>query len=136
ADAVVGLGRRLLHLPVGVGVRAVDGGRVVLVVVEVPARDVVDVAVVVVVLAVGEADDQILGVGVAVVVGVRRVGVVLDVEDAIVVVGRGRRKLAGVEVHLVHELARRAVVPIDASLDIGDDGGRVAGREVSPRPVD
>ncbi|MDQ3758899.1 MAG: hypothetical protein M3331_03005, partial [Actinomycetota bacterium] len=73
-DAVVRLRTRLLQLVVRVVVSRVDRGRVVLVVVEVPPGDVVRVAVPVLVAAVREADDDVLGVDVAVAVRIIRVG--------------------------------------------------------------
>ncbi len=117
--AVVGLGRRLLHLTVGVLVARVDRGRVVLVLVEVPAGDVVGVAVAVVVAAVGEADDDVLAVDEPVPVDVLGVGVVLRVEDAVVDRRRRLRQLARVEEDLVRELLG-LVLPVDAALDVGD----------------
>jgi hypothetical protein len=84
----------------------VHGGRVVLVVVEVPARDVVGVAVAVVVDAVGETDDDVLGIDQAVAVGIGRVGVVASVKDAVALARRRLRELARVDVGLVRELFR------------------------------
>ncbi len=93
----VGRGRGVLGLtravPVVHGVE-----RVVVAVEEVPARDVVDVAVVVVVdvVAVRGAEDEVLGVGDAVPVEVGDRAEVGDVEDAVVVaVAVGHHRVAG-----------------------------------------
>ncbi len=135
ADPVVRLCGRLLHLAVGVVVGGVEGGRVVLVVVEVPAGDVVDVTVAVVVDPIRVADDQVLGVDQPVAVGVPGVGVVAGAERA-VAFRRGRpRQLAGVEEDPVGELLG-VVVPVDAALDVGDHRAGVAGGEALPGPVD
>src|SRR6185503_9236330 len=89
ADAVVRLGGAACHLIVAVDVLGIDRRRVVLVVVEIPARDVVDVAVAVVVVAVGEEDDGVFGVDQAVAVGVgKTVGEVERVVPRVAVVDR------------------------------------------------
>jgi hypothetical protein len=109
----------------------VHGGGVVLVVVEVPAGDVVRVTVAVVVAAVGEAGDDVLGIDQAVRVRVVGVGVVLGVQRAVVLRGGGRRQLPLVEKHPVGQLLR-SMVPVDATLDVGDHGVGAPGAEVLP----
>ena len=131
-------------LVVGVVVGRVGGRRVVLVVVEVPAGDVVGEAVAVVVPAVGERDDQVLRIDHAVAVGVVHPGVAGVVgrrHRAVAVLVVGRRavrpgQLAGVEEDLARQVGDVAGVPVDARLDVGDDGRRRAGRVVAPRLVD
>ena len=154
--AVRALGHRLLDLSRRVGrlARAVPVRHVVrwvvVVLVEVPAGDVVGVAVVVLVDPVAERVDQVLPVDEVVVVDVddaRVVRVVLYVEHAVVVdvvvlpvraaraharrTGAWDRQLAEVEVHLVLDLGP---APDDAGVGDRDDRVGPAGRDL-PRVV-
>ncbi len=141
--AVVGLGGRVLGLAGAVAVLHLVEG-IVVVVDEVPAGDVVHVAVAVAVHSVAERRDQVLGIEkpVAVAVADARVGgVVGDVEDAVVVevvrigvlegAGQlglrvaggvlGQRQLAAVEPDLAAQVRHGArVVPLDARVEHGD----------------
>ena len=127
--------------------------RVVVVLHEIPAGDVVDVPVVVVVDAVREELDQIARVEHAVAVDVGhagRLGVVAHGEDAVAVaveageVARAAARAAvGVRGLVVHELFvvevdlldEIGVVPLDARVGDDDDHAGVADR-VAPREVD
>jgi hypothetical protein len=149
-------------MPIGGVVRR----RVVLVVVEVPARDVVREPVVVVVeppvrrasrrsdpsvgdLAVPERDDQVLGIDQAIAVRVlhaliARVVIRVDhavgdeVVGAVFVAARvlGPRQLAGVDEHLVRQVADIRVVPVDPALDVREHDVGLPGRERAPGLVD
>ena len=126
--AVVLLGSGILGLARPVAVLRLVA-RVVVVLEEVPAGDVVDVAVPVVVLPVGEGviEDEVLGVEHIVRVAVLRarvLPVVVDVEHAIcvrVVLRRTlrQRKLAGVHPHLAAKIGE-FVGPVDAGVEDGD----------------
>ena len=156
-DLLLDLGRRVAALASAVAVGHVVG-RVVVALVEVPTRDVVDVAVVVVVLAVGERADQVAGIDVVVavvteVVHPRVVGIVGHVEHAVVVhvvglqrpapLGDARRararhgQLAPVEEELVHQLGGLEA-PFDAAVHQRDDrvgpAGRLLPRDWCPCP--
>ncbi len=155
APAVRRFGARVLGLARTVPVGDVVEG-VVVVLVEVPARDVVDVAVAVGVGRVGEDGDQILRIDHAVavrvadaaVLRVQPVGeVVADVEDAVrvpVVAVRGalrERQLGRVQVDLRREIAHGTrVPPLDAGVedrehDVGPPGRHLPGL-VDARPAD
>ncbi len=120
--AIVRLGDLVARLAGAVAVANVVRG-VVVALVEVPARDVVDVAVAVVVDAVGVGPDQVLAVDEAVGVGVGREGVVVDVDGAVAVAvphraPRRQWQLAGVEGGRPGEAAG---VPLDAAVEDGDE---------------
>ncbi len=152
AVTFVALLRGLLHPPAAVVRRArITGGvvGVVVVVEEVPAGDVVGVAVAVAVVAVTEHGDQVAGVedriGLAVSGGLRHarvVGVVVDVERAVAVtvvhgaIARigvlGKRKLSAVQRNLA---AQAPVVPANPRVEDRDLHARAAGR-VLPCSVD
>ena len=138
ARAVVRLGARVLGLAGPVAV-AHEVGRVVVVLGEVPAGDVVHVAVVVVVAPVGEGLDQVLRVEQAVAVAVahaRVARVVLHVEDAVaVLVVRPRAlrpgQLTAVDEELVDQVGER-LLPADPGVehrdaDVGTAGGDLPG---------
>ncbi len=148
AAAVVRLGGRIVRLAGAVPVAHLVE-RVVVVFEEVPAADVVDVAVSVVVVSVREQEDEVLRIDDAVAVLVLHARVLLvpvvgqvvaDVEDpvAVAVVGvshrvaaLGNRQLAAVEVELVHHVGK-LVLPADAGVDHGDQhvgppGGHLPG---------
>ena len=137
AERVVGLAEHLPRLAVRVAVDAVVGLRIVRVAVEVPARDVVHVAVAVVVAAVRERDDQVLG-GDPTRLGVeerpphaRVVGPVVDVDHAVAVQVVGavchaagvlrERQLARVQVGAPAQLGAVVQAPVHAALHVGDD---------------
>ena len=148
-EAVVAFRDGVRGAPAAVVVRRAVRARVegvVVVVEEVPARDVVDEAVAVVVGAVGEEGDQVLGVElarVAVRAGVRRddPGVVVRCEDAVpvaIVLGErpsllpgggaaGDGQLARVQPDAPSELLP---VPLDARVADGDVGRLLADREL------
>ena len=162
AEFVVRGGDQRLLLAVGMVVDRVVGLGVVRVAMEVPSRDVIWVAVFVVVelaarralseqvvfdLAVAEGDDQVLRRDAA---GLRVgpadagiVHVVLDIEDAVAVeiVGAvgvpfailGIRQLSGVEVGLVAQIVGVRELPVDAPLHVGD--GHVAHAVGGPRAI-
>jgi hypothetical protein len=104
--AVIGFSRRVLR-PTGTvvlrGSIARGVGWVVVVVEEIPARDIVDVGVPIRVDAIGESADDVLpvepggnAVRTAIGVDARIVGVVVDVEGAVAVrIVRGRRRAVG-----------------------------------------
>ena len=110
AGAVRGRGR-VLRLPGAVSVLG-HVERIVVAVEEVPARDVVDVAVRVVVDAVrdGRVEDQVLGIGEAVRVAICERSEVGDVEAAVAVAVAGRRIARRTGLPEVHEGLRRQVV--------------------------
>ncbi len=134
--AVVGLLDLVRRLAGSVAILDVIRGVVVLLI-EVPAGDVVHEAVAIVVDAVGEGADHVLPVAKAVSVGIGHAGIVVDVHDPVAVAvvddAAGReRELSRVERRRARELRG---APADAAVEHGHHDVRPAGAAL-PRSHD
>ncbi len=162
-NAVVGFGDELAGLAVRMAVGAVVGLWIVGVAMEIPAGNIVNVAVVIVVLAVAESDDQIFAGRaakrrmevrrmdariVSVVIGGQRAIAVEVVQlvrfEAVRRLSRDRRavrffggrQLAAVEIRLAPQVNCVGEPPVDAALDIGHDQILPSVAEFLPGPIE